>query len=1068
MTFDEAYAKLNEQQKRAVDHIDGPLLVLAGPGTGKTQLLSARAANILRQTDANPENILCLTFTEKASTNMKERMLEMIGPQARKITVKTFHGLGAEIINEYPDYFYNAARLEPAPSAVELEIIDKLLSALPLDNPLSLKFAGQNTLVGDVKRAISKTKDAGLTPGKLAAVVEANLTYIEEAEALMQPLLDQRMSNKLIDEYARLVDELPDQDIDIRPIVNFSEVLKSSLERAVTEAQELGKAKPLSEWKREWSEKRGGERRLTDHRRNQWWQALSAVYEDYQQQMHERGYFDFADMILEVIVQLEQNETLRADVQERFNYIMIDEFQDTNDAQFRLSNLIASHPAHEGSPNIMAVGDDDQAIYRFQGAEISNAQNFVSSFAGTETIVLVDNYRSHQSVLDASAHIVDKIDHRLVNVRDDLDKELRAKSEADEGVIEHISYSTQAHEITGVAETIKAYYEQEKGDIAVLARYHDSLQQLAYVLREKGVPIRYERKSNVLEHEAVMLVHTILQLLLAIQRGQRERANHLVSNVLRHDAFGLSGTTLWELALDNNRYDADWVGALSKHDEQSVRELGQWLLELAKEAASQPLAITIEHCLGLRTLNDFRSPLKAYLLDNDLTDEYAQTISALQSLRSLAGEFAREEEPSLENFARFMELNHRHGVVIADESAFVTGENAVELMTLHKAKGLEFDTVFVMDAVESVWSPGSSRRKPPKNLESLQEYGEDTDDYGRMMFVAATRAKSNLILASYRTNEHGKEVLPSPLIHELPVVEADEHDMTLVEVIENATNWPELNHADEKLLLLPLVENYELSVTHLLNFLDLERGGPRYFIERNLLRLPDVKSAQAAYGTAMHAALRLAQALVNNESLKIALVLTEFEKELTKQQLERVEEERYLQKGKNVLTDLLDGGRLVLPPGSTPERTITGVRLGEATVRGALDRVDVTPDGVTVVDYKTGAPINGPLTTQSKTEGMKAWKHRTQLIFYALLAREKGVAQPDQQVKGQMVYLESDQPKNFTKEYVPTEEDIEQLKALIEVVVGYIQRVEWPDVSDYSNDLEGTQRFIEDIAGQGR
>jgi DNA helicase II / ATP-dependent DNA helicase PcrA len=330
------------------------------------------------------------------------------------------------------------------------------------------------------------------------------------------------------------------------------------------------------------------------------------------------------------------------------------------------------------------------------------------------------------------------------------------------------------------------------------------------------------------------------------------------------------------------------------------------------------------------------------------------------------------------------------------------------------------------------------------------------------MFVAATRAKSNLVFNSFRTNEHGKEVLPSPLIHEVPVTEADESKMNIIEVIENSTNWPELDHGQEKLLLKPLVENYRLSVTHLLNFLNLEKGGPQYFLERNLLRLPDLKSPVLAYGTAIHSSLKLAQQQVNLKKTDINKVLDQFETELKKQQLEKTEEDRYLVQGRKLLTELINE-KLQLRAGSVAEREISDVRIGDAVISGNLDRIDTTQKGLTIVDYKTGSPLKSKLTTTSKSAGLKAFKHRTQLIFYALLAQEKGLVKPNQMVTGQMIYVEADSDKDFIRQYTPTDEDLKQMKQLIQAVWKHIQAVDWPDISTYSTDLDGTQKFIDHL-----
>lgn len=1059
------YKALNKEQRRAVDMLDGPLLVIAGPGTGKTQLLSARVANILDKTDTLPQNILCLTFTEKAATNMRERLLSMIGAPARNVVVKTFHGLAAEIISRYPEYFWNGARLEPAPEAIKLEVIDDILNALPLDNPLALKFAGENTLVSEAQKGIQRAKEAGLTPQKLEAITSANLAYIQAAEPLVQPLIHARVSLKTLEAYRTLIDSLPQESFGkaIAPIQPLSTIFKLSLMRALEDCEALAKATPLSTWKAEWFETADGQKVFRDTKRNQWWSALAGVYRSYQEVMSARGYFDFADMILEVITQLESNETLRADLQEQYAYILIDEFQDTNDGQFRLAYLIAHHAASEGRPNIMAVGDDDQAIYRFQGAQLSNVETFITSFRDTTKIVLRENYRSHQQVLDTAAQIADQIEHRLVTHDPSLDKRIRAASQTPAGQIEHILYPTRPHELTGLSALIATYFQSDGGTIAVLARSHDSLQSLAALLLGNGIPVRYARAANVLEYPAVQLVIELLELLAAIPTGKLDEVNLHLSKVLAYEVFGIPAQRLWQLALEARR-DRDWLSTLARQEEPELTKLSTWLLELSKTAQTQPLSITLEHVLGLRTLAGTHSPLKQYYSTEVMSDQYVRTLSGLSRLRSLATEFGKGRSPTLTDFTHFLTLNQAYGVMIADQSTFVTADRAVELMTVHGAKGLEYDTVFVMDGLESIWKPSARRRIPPQNLESLQQYGEDADDYARLMFVAATRARSSLLFTSYQQDEQGRAVLPTPLIHAVPRVEAPASTLKPATMLEQVYAWPELDHTEQRLLFKPLLENYQLSVTHLLNFLDLKRGGPRCFIERNLLQLPSIKSGSLAFGTAMHEALRQAQVDINADNFSVERVEAAFDKALKSENLTTEQEERYLTHGRQLIIKLLDKRDQLWPKGAQPERSLNNVGVGEAQLRGDLDRLDISPEQLLITDYKTGRPLTVDLTSQARgDEGLRAWKHRLQLVFYALLVREGAIATPRQTVTGQMIYLESTTQKEFVRAYTPDGDDLDQLRKLIASVWRHIQAADWPDVSGYSPDFSGVQAFMDDL-----
>ncbi|MGC1176681.1 MAG: ATP-dependent helicase, partial [Candidatus Saccharimonadales bacterium] len=401
--FQAEYTQLNTQQRQAVDAIDGPVLVVAGPGTGKTQLLSLRVANVLHKTDTDPVSILCLTFTNFAATNMRERLAKLVGPSAHSVMVRTFHSFAAEIMDMYPDYFWNGARLSIAPDAVQLQTIQTILSELPLDNPLALKFAGSYTALNDVQQALKLTKEAGLTPEKLRAMIAVNKAYIDTIESQLVDILSPTLSIKKLPELQAAIEALPDQNIDdsVTPLTSLSTVIKESFAAASEADAVIGKATQTGAWKRRWLQTVNGQKGMFDEkRRNAWWQALAGVYETYRDRLHEQGYYDYSDMIVEVITQLERHPELLASVQERFLYVMIDEFQDTNAAQMRLAHLVATHYASEGKPNLMAVGDDDQSIFAFNGAELNNMLAFRRTYPTTKTIVLEENYRSTQAILD--------------------------------------------------------------------------------------------------------------------------------------------------------------------------------------------------------------------------------------------------------------------------------------------------------------------------------------------------------------------------------------------------------------------------------------------------------------------------------------------------------------------------------------------------------------------------------------------------------------------------------------------------------------------------------------------
>jgi len=1061
--FEKTLANLNKDQREAVEQIDGPVLVIAGPGTGKTQLLSSRVAHILTTTDTRPENILCLTYTNKAAINMKSRIIEQVGAAGAKVAASTFHSFAAEVMNLYPDYFWNAARLSVAPDAVQLDVIESIVRELPLDNPLALKFAGQYTLLSAIKNSIKLAKDAGLTPDKLKALLEVNVAYIDEVEPRLVEILAQRLSAKNLGTFRDEVSRLPQQGIDeaVYPLISLSSVITSSLDEALALDEDSGKTTNTSKWKARWVQTVGGQKLMSKERdRNIWWLGLAGVYAKYRELLHQRGFYDYADMLVEVISQLEQNPEILADIQERFSYVLIDEFQDTTPAQLRLAHLVADHHTAEGKPNLMVVGDDDQSIYKFNGAELNNMLNFKRNYPTAKIIILHDNYRSTQAILDLSKKIIDQADSRLVKSDPSLNKDLIAKRPPSKGAIRALAYASQELQLSEIARDIKAHHKPGY-EIAVLARGHDSLVKMAGILQALKVPVRYEQSSNSLDHELINQIYLVSKLLLAIQNGSTERVDALIHEVIRWPAWGLSPKQLWELALNSK---ANWLDRLLNSPAADIKGLGDWLLWLAKESANQPLAVTIEQIIGLRESAGYTSPIKDYFTHSAHkdTNSYFHGLSAVQLVRALVHEFSASDEPKLSEFARFIEINKENGIVVADESPFITGSHAVALLSVHKAKGLEFDHVYVIDAIEDNWRPRSSNRKPPSNL-PLQPAGDDFDDYVRLLYVAATRAKSSLTISAYYQDHSGKDISVSTIVQ--GAIEPELVDQTdqakLIEVLEENLRWPDLSGGAEKQMLKAKLEEYNLYATHLLNFLDVTRGGPQYFKERNLLYLPELKTASMAYGTAMHAALEAAQKLANSGKFALPDIQRQFGQALKAEQLMKTDYERYLELGKDTLKKLFKDFGYHLQPGSLSEQKMKDVMVGKARLGGTVDRIDRNGNQITILDYKTGSPLSN-FYTRGKTKAIRVYKHKLQLVFYTLLVNQHmGTNVGD--MEGQMIYLQSETLKGLTLAYKPTQQDMDHLRSLIAAVWERIMAVDLPDTSGYPKDIDGILQFEADL-----
>lgn len=1060
--FEESYQQLNSAQRQAVDTIDGPVLVVAGPGTGKTQLLSMRVANILRQTDTDAGNILCLTFTNKAALNMRERIIALTGNEAKGVMVKTFHSFAAELMNTYPDHFWKGARLSTAPDAAQTEIIQSILRSLPLDNPLAVTFAGNFTAGKDVKNALKYVKEAGLTPNQLRAIITANLAYINTIEPQLVDILNKPLSAKKLPDLQLAVKDLPRQGIStaLEPLQDLGATIQDSLTFAILQDEGTGKTKHTGKWKQRWVQSVDGQKGMHKEReRNTWWLHLADVYEQYRTELHARGYYDFADMIVEVITQLQQSSTMRADVQERFLYILIDEFQDTNAAQLQLAHLIAGQQDN-ASPNLMVVGDDDQSIYKFNGAELNNMLSFQHSYPNTKVIVLTDNYRSSQEILQASTKIIEQVSDRLVTRVPNLRKILQAKNEpVTKGQLRHQTYPTADHQLSHLARQIADEFNNEHQSIAVLARGHDSLRRMASMLTSLNIAVNYEQQNNILEHPLVQLIYEVGSALQAIRRGDNSTLNVLLTKIVRAPAWNISPEQLWHLATDKQY--SSWLDRMINSSDNRLRSLGQWFLWLANETSDMPLLTSLEYILGLRAGEQFTSPLRSYYLQDRRTDtEYLQTLSAIRILYNMAREFSASKNPTLNEFTTFLQVSLENGDIIADETAFVTGDRAVHLLTVHKAKGLEFDTVHIIDAVDSNWRPSSGGRKCPVNI-PLQPAGDDADDYARLMFVAATRARQNLYAHSYQQDEFGKEVMATPLLSDILTLHEISTAVDSVTVLEESLHWPHLNSADEKRNLQNVLDNFALSATALLDFLDVSQGGPEYFFEKHLLRLPSAQTANMAFGTAMHAALEYAQLATNTGALTIEKVTSRYSEVLQEQQLPEHEFARYLSHGQDLLRSLLESETFWLGKGDVPEQNLTDISIGSARLKGALDRIHQSKEQTIIIDYKTGKPLSS-FTTRDQTKAIKAWRHRMQLSFYVLLVQEsKRFAAKE--IVGQMWYLEASLAKELVRAYTPSHEELTRLQNLIQAVWPKIQDLNLPDIRHYSPDYSGIQAFEQDL-----
>lgn len=960
-SFEAQYDRLNAEQRKAVDTIEGPVMVIAGPGTGKTQTLSMRVANILRKTQMRPSNILCLTFSVSGATAMRDRLRELIGPDAYGVTVSTIHGFCADIISQHPALFDEWSAKNQITDVERYremhKIIDGLLPDVVLVNPKNPYGRSR-----DIISRISQVKREGKT-----------------AEDLERVLV----------EYERVMS---------------------------TKSKEGTKAH---------------EKNLLSVRK---FAEFIEVFKRYQAMMEKTQRYDYDDMILYVIRALEREEWLIAGLQERYMYILCDEFQDTNGAQYRLIELLSTYANLAHEPNLFVVGDDDQAIYRFQGANLSNLLSFHARFKNAPTIALTKSYRSTQKILDAAANLIKQNTERLVRRIDGLEKNLiSALGEfGDEPtLLRPASDSSEPWLVADLCEE-RIKNGQLPEEIAVLTQTNSELRAYYDVLRARNIPVQMSGKVDLLAHP---LVQQAVSILRAIHKPSD---NHRLASALSCECFGCHPADLARIFsaareaksglvdfLLKIQEDQASIGEIACKDLGSVVHARDILLDLNQKRDTRTIIETVERIIYDCGLLKHKDGGKLDPLDVAALQEFFNRVknktyeNAMYSYDAWLADLEFYADPEYADIRMTYELPH-----------LVTG--GVRLMTAHQSKGLEFETVILVNFRDGHWD---KRRNPsslslPEDLlfgwEKDQKDYEKHQDERRVAFVAMTRAKRELIFTCAKeltTGEKARSVSPSAFFAEagkLPETDGELKDPL------NASTFllTPIRHFDSEFdaYTRDRLKTFSLSATALNHFLD----DPQKFLEWDLMQIPQLFEYGIAYGNAVHWALReWGLSVQAGTPIGQEAFMAEFRKFLS--------EREFLTDGQlGILTHV---GEQALPRYfedvlSLPAPFIHKIEaaftahLDDIPLKGRIDRIDLENPAsarATVIDYKTGTP-------KAEAE-IRNGDYFRQLTFYALLLEEgKSPLEPQAFVLDfvgerehhpiQRVFQISDQEKNDMRKII--------------------------------------------------
>lgn len=1091
MDFDTRYKKLNKQQQAAVDTIEGPVMVVAGPGTGKTELLSMRAANILRQTDSLPENILCLTFTESGSLAMQKRLTEIIGKNAYNVSIFTFHAFGSEIISRYREYFYRGAEFRPADELNQRTILTSILDELDYNDPLRVTMNGEYTNIKDILKSISEFKRASLTDGEFNAILDANNYAYEIIEPLIQEAIGARISKTTLDSLRAIVEpiEAIKEPTVLENIQPFSKLFIAGLQRAILEAEAHEKTTPpLTTWKDAWTTLDANKKRILKANKDpKKLRSLCYVYGKYIKKMEEAALYDYDDMIMQVVHAIETRPELRYDLQEKYHYIMIDEFQDTNMAQMRILDNLTNNPVVEDSPNILVVGDDDQAIYSFQGADVGNILHFQRRYRNVSLIPLVDNYRSAPVILEAAQDVIKQGSVRLEKTIPGLSKTLVPHKPSKDSQAILIDVPLVSDERQWICDSAKQQLASgvEAKNIAVISRRHSDLEALVPYFAKAGIKVSYDKRENILEDEVVEHLILLARIIVSLYENNLEHVNALLPQLLSHPAWNIDPAIIWRISLEAYKSRRQWLEVLDIIEE--CKPISQWLLAAAQQVPHLPLEHMLDVIIGTTTIpthTEFISPLKEYFFsENNWNEDTGSYMNYLQNMISLRNRLREHEpdmqQPRLQQFLHFIAALEESGTNVTTLRHVGEDDMSVRFMSAHGSKGLEFDTVYVINATDSAWTGkgGSNGIRYPENL-IIREHTNSQDEFLRLFFVAMTRAKRQLFISYAHEDDSAKEkliakfLIPAPTLTEQTptITHTKASELTAVENVWYAPIIELPMHSKREYLASDL-ESYLLSATHVNSFIDVTRGGPHAFLLNNLLKFPSARGPAAEFGDAIHLTLQQAHEYITNNNTRLPEedIIHNYETILQTKSLSKTDFDDYLQKGGDALHAFLAEKYIDFNAKQKAELQFKyqNVVVNEARLTGKMDVVEIDNEAKTIIvtDYKTGKPLHSWDKGQDY-EKTKAYKFRQQLLFYKLLVENSRDWRTYTMSEGILQFVEPDKRTAAITALTITDfdtEEIERFKQLISAIWKHIHELNFPDTSHYSQDLKGIKAFEDDL-----
>ncbi len=927
------FDNLNEAQRKAATHGEGPLLIVAGAGTGKTTVVTQRIAWLILEKKVGTDNILALTFTEKAAAEMEERVDVLLPYGYVDLWISTFHSFCERILKD---------------------------NALEIGLPPDFKLLNET----DQVRLVRQNLDA------------FDLDYYRP---LGNPT---KFIQALVKHFSRAKDE------NIQPEEYLEYAKNMQLDRG-----DVDFAKKKGEDDEEFTE----EQRM---------QEVANAYHVYQQMLLDNSALDFGDLIIYTIKLFKTRPRVLKKYHEQFKYILVDEFQDTNHAQYELIKMLAGE-----KQNITVVGDDDQSIYKFRGAAISNILEFKKDFPESIEVVLTENYRTVQNILDLSYKFIKqndpnrleyqlskgKIDPKGAPLKSKVSKKLKSAREGD-GPLNHLSFPSHIEEAVGVAKKIVELKKKNKklqwGDFAILIRANAHANEFITALSRYDIPHQFLASRGLYAQPEVMDVISYLKML------DNYHESPALWRVLNFKHWNLPVQDLMTVSNYARRKSLSLFEALRKG--RAIQGVSAPFIKATEKILTMIEAHTklakskgVLH-VALQFMKD-----SGYLKDmtkKDTPDNLEKIVHLNQFFRVIEAFESANDDDSIKNFLHDFGEIQEAGDEGSMHQPWDEGPDAVRIMTIHGAKGLEFPYVFLVSLVDKRF-PTIERKEQialPDDLikEIIPEGDIHLQEERRLLYVAMTRARDGLFFTSAEDYGGTRRKKPSRFLMELGFVEKPGS----AEKIDPAERLMPATEAEQQeitdLTFLQKAIPARASFTQIRAF----QTCPKQFKYAHILRLPVEGRHTFSFGKSIHNTLYqffkmikegggAGQSDLFGKKGKKQIVPTVeelikiYEKEwIDDWYLSKEHAEEYYTKGSKILREYYEShdGKFPIP---THLEQAFHLKLGEITFKGVIDRIDPVSGGkkVEIIDYKTGQlPKGGKLSADNKQ----------QLQIYDLAVRE--------------------------------------------------------------------------------